>query len=82
MRSEQFVLSNLLYHHCLDVNSHAVRRSVDGLVLKFTVHGQHSRAKRLTSLVKKFLASPLFKDHSEVSRVRLECMVMVFESVS
>ncbi|KAK3856096.1 hypothetical protein Pcinc_037542 [Petrolisthes cinctipes] len=65
VRSEQYVLSNLLYHHCLDVNSHAVRRSMDGLALKFTIHGQHSRAKRLTSLATKFLASPLFKDHSE-----------------
>lgn len=65
IRSEQFVLSNLLYHHCLAVNSHAVRRSIDGLALKFTVHGQHQRAARLKDLTHKFLASPIFKDHHE-----------------
>ncbi|XP_069937273.1 gamma-tubulin complex component 5 isoform X3 [Cherax quadricarinatus] len=63
VRSEQFVLSNLLYHHCLAVNSHAVRRSVEGLALKFTIHGQHHRAQQLTSLTSNFLASPLFQDH-------------------
>lgn len=65
VRSEQFVLSNLLYHHCLAVNSHAVRRSLDGLALKFTVHGQHQRTARLKTLVAKFLALPFFKDHYE-----------------
>lgn len=65
IRSEQFVLSNLLYHHCLAVNSHAVRRSIDGLALKFTIHGQHQRAARLKTLTAKFLASPLFKGHYE-----------------
>ncbi|XP_071532789.1 gamma-tubulin complex component 5 [Panulirus ornatus] len=65
VRSEQFVLSNLLYHHCLAVNSHAIRRSIEGLALKFTIHGQHHRAQQLTSLTSKFLASPLFKDHFE-----------------
>nr|XP_045606882.1 gamma-tubulin complex component 5-like [Procambarus clarkii] len=63
IRSEQFVLSNLLYHHCLAVNSHAVRRSIDGLALKFTIHGQHHRAQQLMSLTSEFLSSPLFKDH-------------------
>ncbi|KAG7171532.1 Gamma-tubulin complex component 5-like [Homarus americanus] len=63
VRSEQFVLSNLLYHHCLAVNSHAVRRSIEGIALKFTIHGQHHRAQLLTSLTSEFLASPLFKDH-------------------
>ncbi|XP_045119977.1 gamma-tubulin complex component 5-like [Portunus trituberculatus] len=65
IRSEQFVLSNLLYHHCLAVNSHAVRRSIDGLALKFTIHGQHQRASRLKDLTQKFVASPIFKDHHE-----------------
>ncbi|XP_066974423.1 gamma-tubulin complex component 5-like isoform X1 [Macrobrachium rosenbergii] len=65
VRSEQFVLSNLLYHHCLAVNSHAVRRSIDGLCLKFTVHGQANRAQKLTELTSKFLQSSLFKDHYE-----------------
>lgn len=65
VRSEQFVLSNLLYHHCLAVNSHAVRRSIDGLSLKFTIHGQQNRAQKLSSLTSRFLASSLFKDHYE-----------------
>lgn len=66
IRSEQYVLSNLLYHHCLAVNSHNVRRSIDGLVLKFSIHGQHHRAQQLQNLTSKFLASPFFKDHDEV----------------
>ncbi|XP_063606655.1 gamma-tubulin complex component 5-like [Penaeus indicus] len=66
IRSEQYVLSNLLYHHCLAVNSHNVRRSVDGLVLKFSIHGQHHRAQQLQNLTSKFLASPFFKDHDEL----------------
>ncbi|XP_076034078.1 gamma-tubulin complex component 5 isoform X2 [Oratosquilla oratoria] len=63
-RCEQYVLSNLLYHHCLDVNSHAVRRSLDGLILKFCVHGQHNRAENLKKLTQRFLKSPFFKDHT------------------
>lgn len=66
IRSEQYVLSNLLYHHCLAVNSHNVRRSIDGLVLKFNVHGQHHRSQQLQSLTSRFVASPFFKDHDEV----------------
>ncbi|XP_068217820.1 gamma-tubulin complex component 5-like [Palaemon carinicauda] len=65
VRSEQYVLSNLLYHHCLAVNSHAVRRSIDGLCLKFSVHGQASRSQKLKELTSKFLQSSLFKDHYE-----------------
>ncbi|XP_027211363.2 gamma-tubulin complex component 5 [Penaeus vannamei] len=66
IRSEQYVLSNLLYHHCLAVNSHNVRRSIDGLVLKFSIHGQHHRSQQLQNLTSKFLASPFFKDHDEL----------------
>lgn len=51
----------------MSVDGHAVRRSVEGMVTKFHVHGLLDRAQELENLVQKFLTSFDFKDHGTVS---------------
>ncbi|KAJ1527018.1 hypothetical protein ONE63_008562 [Megalurothrips usitatus] len=63
---ERFILSNLLYHRYMSVDGHAVRRSTEGMVMKFQVHGLFQRGQDLDSLVKQFIACPDFKDFSTV----------------
>ena len=48
------------------VNSHSVKRSIDGLILKFDIHAQSSRSRKLKELIKNFQDSPIFTDHEEV----------------
>lgn len=63
---ERFLMSNVIHHRYLSVDGHAVRRSVEGMVTKFHVHGLSDRGQELDSLIKEFLASSDFKDHSTV----------------
>ncbi|KDR22561.1 gamma-tubulin complex component 5 [Zootermopsis nevadensis] len=62
---ERFLLSNLWHHRFLSVDSHAVRRSVDGLVTKFEVHGHLDIARKLRELVTTFLSHEVFCDHPQ-----------------
>ncbi|XP_034243482.1 gamma-tubulin complex component 5-like [Thrips palmi] len=64
--SERFILSNLLHHRFLSVDANAVRRSIEGMVLKFQVHGLSDRGQQLHSLVNQFLQSCHFKGHETV----------------
>jgi hypothetical protein len=48
------------------VDSHAVRRSFDGLVTKFEVHGHLDAARKLRELVTTFLSYEVFHDHPQV----------------
>lgn len=64
---ERFALSNLWHHHFLSVDSHAVRRAVDGIVTKFEVHGHLDTARKLRELVTVFVNSEVFCDHPQVS---------------
>ncbi|CAL4212073.1 unnamed protein product, partial [Meganyctiphanes norvegica] len=66
IRSEQYIISNLLYHNYTAVNRHAVQRSIKGLELKFEIHGQKDRSENLKNLIDKFTSSSCFKDHPEV----------------
>ncbi|KAB7499510.1 Gamma-tubulin complex component 5, partial [Armadillidium nasatum] len=60
--SMDFVMSNLLYHHYLDVNSHTVQRSLEGVSFKMTVHGHQKKAEQLQTLIKKFLSLPVIEE--------------------
>lgn len=66
VRSEQYIMSNLLYHNYTAVNRHAIQRSIKGLELKFDIHGQKDRSDKLKTLIDKFTSSSCFKDHPEV----------------
>ena len=60
-------MSNLLHHRYLSVDGHAIRRSLEGIVTKFYVHGLLNQAQELGDLVQKFLTSCDFKGHGTVS---------------
>ncbi|PSN50141.1 hypothetical protein C0J52_15095 [Blattella germanica] len=62
---ERFVLSNLWHHRFLSVDSHAVCRSVDGIIMKFEVHGHLDTSVKLRQLIDKFLNQEVFNDHPQ-----------------
>jgi len=64
---ERYFLSNIIHHRYLSVDSHALRRSIDGVVCKLRFHGLFAKADKLDELVKAFLASKDYKDHPTVS---------------
>jgi hypothetical protein len=68
------VLSNLWHHRLLSVDSHAVRRSIDGMVRKFEVHGHLDIARNFRELVTVFLNSKVFHNHPQVSCCRVRCL--------
>lgn len=55
-----FTLSNFLHHRFLEVNSHQVRRTVDGLCEKFTIQSHYEKAEALHTL-----SSSLFESISK-----------------
>ncbi|GLG98082.1 Gamma-tubulin complex component [Gryllus bimaculatus] len=59
---EKFAYSNLLHHRYLSVDSHAVRRSVFGMVTKFMIHGHLEASRRLDCLLNKYMNCTVFKD--------------------
>eukprot|EP00058_Branchiostoma_floridae_P002350 XP_002587838.1 hypothetical protein BRAFLDRAFT_94092 [Branchiostoma floridae] len=59
---EQLLLSMSLFHRFLDVDSHKVDRTIDGLCDKYTVHSKADTADTLRSLVVKFLDLPVTQE--------------------
>ncbi|KAJ8350863.1 hypothetical protein SKAU_G00259930 [Synaphobranchus kaupii] len=57
--SLKFAWSNFRFHRYLDVNSHKVQRSVNGIYEKLMVHSDLSKAQSWMSLTDEFLNSPL-----------------------
>ncbi|KAJ8253161.1 hypothetical protein GJAV_G00209790 [Gymnothorax javanicus] len=55
----KFVWSNFRFHRFLDVNSHKVQRSVNGIYEKLMVHSDLSKAQSWIALTEEFLSSPL-----------------------
>ncbi|XP_022254247.1 gamma-tubulin complex component 5-like [Limulus polyphemus] len=53
----EFVDSNFKYHRFLDVNSHQVQKTIDGLSEKFLIHGQYQKARSFKSLTTQLLDS-------------------------
>ena len=51
---ERFCLSNLLYHKFLDPNENKIRRTLEGVQQKFSIHAQPEKAKYLEDLVNKY----------------------------
>ncbi|XP_069685486.1 gamma-tubulin complex component 5 [Periplaneta americana] len=62
---ERYALSNLWHHRFLSVDSHAVRRSMDGMITKFEVHGHLDTSRKLKELVSVFLNNDIFHDHPQ-----------------
>ncbi|KAJ9581949.1 hypothetical protein L9F63_003702 [Diploptera punctata] len=62
---ERYALSNLWHHRFLSVDSHAVRRSIDGIITKFEVHGHLNTSVKLRQLVDKLLSYEDFSDHPQ-----------------
>ncbi|XP_074656293.1 gamma-tubulin complex component 5-like [Tubulanus polymorphus] len=58
-----FVLSNFKYHRFLEVDSHKVRRNLDGVHEKFQIYSQHEKAFEYKRLVQLFLSTPAFAEN-------------------
>ncbi|XP_078588145.1 gamma-tubulin complex component 5-like isoform X2 [Branchiostoma floridae x Branchiostoma japonicum] len=58
----EFVTSNFRFHRFLDVDSHKVDRTIDGLCDKYTVHSKADTADTLRSLVGKFMELPVTQE--------------------
>eukprot|EP00794_Sanderia_malayensis_P012067 gene12067-13311_t len=61
--SLEFAVSNFRFNKFLDVNSFDVKRQLDGLSRKFSVHCQYDKAWHLNDLKEKFLSSPFSATH-------------------
>ncbi|XP_075937639.1 gamma-tubulin complex component 5 [Anarhichas minor] len=57
--AQKFAWSNFRFHHYLDVNSHKVQRSINGIYEKLMVHSDVSKAESWKKLTEEFLNSPL-----------------------
>ncbi|XP_061744723.1 gamma-tubulin complex component 5 [Nerophis ophidion] len=56
----KFASSNFRFHRFLDVDSHKVQRSINGIYEKLMVHSEVSKAESWMRLTGEFLNSPLF----------------------
>uniref|UniRef100_A0A3Q2GVN8 Tubulin gamma complex associated protein 5 n=1 Tax=Equus caballus TaxID=9796 RepID=A0A3Q2GVN8_HORSE len=54
-----FVLSNFRFHHFLDVNSHKVEKTIEGIYEKFIIHSDLSKAASWKRLTEEFLNASL-----------------------
>ncbi|KAK9518856.1 hypothetical protein VZT92_021624 [Zoarces viviparus] len=57
--AQKFAWSNFRFHRYLDVNSHEVQRSINGIYEKLMVHSDVSKAESWKRLTEEFLNSPL-----------------------
>ncbi|XP_046671949.1 gamma-tubulin complex component 5 [Homalodisca vitripennis] len=69
----KFAYSNIIYHNFATVDITAVKRSIEGIVEKFKIHGLNSRGKRLQELVDKYVAS----DSSQHSQLNVQWHVLL-----
>lgn len=61
----QYAESKIVTHRNLSVNSHEVRRRIDGLAERFVASNYTSYANRLKELCNSFVADPLCNNHYE-----------------
>merc|ERR1712226_646949 len=64
-KCEKNVKTTLKHHRYLDVNSHEVQRTIDGLENKFRVHNKLSEADLLEKLFRNFIEN----DFEEISEL-------------
>lgn len=55
----KFAWSNFKFHRFLDVDSHKVQRSINGIHEKLMVHSDLSKAQSWTKMTEEFLSAPL-----------------------
>ncbi|XP_028748425.1 gamma-tubulin complex component 5 isoform X1 [Peromyscus leucopus] len=53
-----FAWSNFRFHRFLDVNSHKIEKTIEGIYEKFTIHSDLSKAASWKRLTKEFLNAP------------------------
>ncbi|XP_076349657.1 gamma-tubulin complex component 5-like isoform X2 [Tachypleus tridentatus] len=61
----EFVDSNFKYHRFLDVNTHQVQKTMDGLYEKFLIHGHYQKARSIKSLTTQLLDSVIMSHLSQ-----------------
>ncbi|CAH1773165.1 unnamed protein product [Owenia fusiformis] len=63
----EFVLSNFRFHRFLDVDSHKIHRTLEGLQQKLNIHSQEEKARFFKESTENFLNAPVFerKDHGK-----------------
>ena len=66
-------MSNLLYHHCLDVNSYNIKRSLEGIILKLSVHGHQHASDKLSKLTESLDSASIFKDEASLNCYNYFC---------
>ncbi|KAM6178956.1 gamma-tubulin complex component 5 [Rhynchocyon petersi] len=54
-----FAWSNFRFHHFLDINSHKVEKTVEGIHEKFVIHSDLSKAASWKRLIEEFLSASL-----------------------
>nr|KAF6394792.1 tubulin gamma complex associated protein 5 [Molossus molossus] len=54
-----FAWSNFRFHHFLDVNSHKVEKTIEGIYEKFIIHSDLSKAASWKRLTEEFLNASL-----------------------
>ncbi|KAI0207330.1 Gamma-tubulin complex component 5 [Lamellibrachia satsuma] len=65
-RCLQYAMSNFKYHRFLDVNSHKMKRDMEGLRVKFLIHSLEATASAFQTLTEKFLAASDVGDGTSV----------------
>lgn len=58
-RALQFAWSHFRYHRFLDVNSHSLQRTIEGIYEKLIIHSDISKAESWKRLTEEFLSLPL-----------------------
>ena len=70
---DRYIRSNLKFHRFLSVNSHEIKRRIEGLQMKLFVHNKISRSDLIMKLFNTFIELP-FRDNSALSDVHYSCM--------
>ncbi|XP_063809343.1 gamma-tubulin complex component 5 [Pseudophryne corroboree] len=65
----QYACSNFRFHRYLDVSSHQIQRTLDGIYEKFIIHSDVNKAESLKRLTGEFLSLPLLNTEGKKTEV-------------
>uniref|UniRef100_A0A1B6LZE0 Gamma-tubulin complex component n=1 Tax=Graphocephala atropunctata TaxID=36148 RepID=A0A1B6LZE0_9HEMI len=74
----KFAYSNIIHHNYVTVDVIAVKKSVDGIIEKFKIHGLNHRGKRLKELVDRYVSSNSGQ-HSPANIVRWHVLLLLLK---
>lgn len=63
---ETYAFNRIVTHKFLSVNSHEVRRRIEGIAERFMADNYTQHGEKLKELVKEFVANPLCTNHYEL----------------